>query len=333
MTTSPSGPAIPTADAFPPIVVGPKDISGLRAGNVGPDYVHRFTAAEPGPHLLLVGLIHGNEFCGMSALTALLEAGARPTRGAWTVMFANTAAYEAFDPQHPSVSRFVDQDLNRVWSSSVLDGEATSVEIERARALRPVVEEADHILDLHSTILSFDPFWVIPHRGAPRALARQLPVPGTRVVMRPEGLQGTPLIAYGKFADAAGSNTGLVAECGQHWAEDCQTVALACLVDYLRSFDSIDADVAGNLRPVDPPAGPEREMEATVDYVARTDQFRYAQHWRGFDPVGKGTVLAYDGDEPVMCPDENSFVVFSRPHPKPGGEAMTIARLVTEDQA
>lgn len=323
----------PPAESFPPIEVGPKDLSGYRSGNVGIDYVHRFTAAEPGPHLLLVGLMHGNEFCGMTALTALLEAGAAPTRGAWTVAFANVAAYERFDPAHPSLSRFVDHDLNRVWSPDVLDADASSVEIERARALRPAVEAADHILDLHSTILSFEPFWVIPHRGAPRALARTLPVPGTRVVMRPEGLQGTPLIAYGRFGDRQGDSTGLVAECGQHWAKDCQTVALACLIDYLRVFDTIDRDLAAALRPADPPAGPEREMEATVDYVARTADFRYARPWRGFDPVSKGTVLAYDGEEPVTCPHDDGFVVFSRPHPKPGGEAMTLARLVTEPQA
>jgi hypothetical protein len=46
---------------LPPQEVGPRDLSALRRGNVGVDYVHRLAADRPGPHLVVNALTHGNE--------------------------------------------------------------------------------------------------------------------------------------------------------------------------------------------------------------------------------------------------------------------------------
>ena len=60
---------------LPPIEVMPKDLSAYRAGNRGVDYVHTFDSGRPGPHVIVNGLTHGNEFCGMVAVTHLFEQG------------------------------------------------------------------------------------------------------------------------------------------------------------------------------------------------------------------------------------------------------------------
>jgi predicted deacylase len=54
-----------------------------------------------------------------------------------------------------------------------LDGPEDSPELRRARELRPVVDAADHVLDLHSTNADVVPFWVYPAfaRNAAAALA------------------------------------------------------------------------------------------------------------------------------------------------------------------
>ena len=75
---------------LPPIEVLPRDLSPYRKGNVGVDYVHRFVADQPGPHVLINALTHGNEFCGMFAACDLLDRGVRPRVGTLTVSFANT---------------------------------------------------------------------------------------------------------------------------------------------------------------------------------------------------------------------------------------------------
>lgn len=120
----------------------PRDLSAYRKGNVGVDYVHRFASGVPGPHVLVNALTHGNEFCGMVAACHLLDAGVRPLRGTLTVSFANVAAYETFDRQRPFDSRQVTHNFNRIWSDAWLDGEEDSVELRRARAMRPVVAAA-----------------------------------------------------------------------------------------------------------------------------------------------------------------------------------------------
>jgi hypothetical protein len=46
--------------ATPLIEIEPPDLSPYRAGNIGVDYVWSFAGAEPGPHVILNALTHGN---------------------------------------------------------------------------------------------------------------------------------------------------------------------------------------------------------------------------------------------------------------------------------
>lgn len=62
-------------------------------------------------------VIHGNEICGAIALDFLLSSGYAPTKGKLTCAFVNHAAYSNWDPERPGTTRFVDEDMNRVWTS------------------------------------------------------------------------------------------------------------------------------------------------------------------------------------------------------------------------
>ena len=88
-------------------------------------------AAAPGPRVLLLSLMHGNEFAGAIVLDRMLREGFLPTRGQVTLGFANLDAFATFDPAQPTHSRFVDEDLNRVWDRAVLAGPGSSVELRR----------------------------------------------------------------------------------------------------------------------------------------------------------------------------------------------------------
>jgi len=196
--------------SLPPIEVTPRDLSRYRAGNTGIDYVHRFESGQPGPHVMINGLTHGNEFCGMVAVCHLLESGVRPKVGTLTLSFANVAAYETFDAAQPFESRLITHNLNRIWSSAWLDGAEDSVELRRAREMRPAVAEAEHILDIHSTSQDVVPFWVYPAYERNAAVASALPRPGVHLVM-PAGLgSGTPLIQHGAHAGADAPGAALV---------------------------------------------------------------------------------------------------------------------------
>ena len=124
------------------IEIPPPDLSAYREGNTGIPYVTRFDSFRPGPHVVVNALIHGNELCGAAALDHLFREGPRPTRGALSLVFADVEAYAEFDLADPLASRYLDEDMNRVWDKKMLEGPRSSSELKRARALRPVFESA-----------------------------------------------------------------------------------------------------------------------------------------------------------------------------------------------
>jgi predicted deacylase len=143
-----------TTEAMPRIKVELKapDIDPHRASNTGTDYVHTFDSGVPGPHVMVNALTHGNEICGAIVVDQLLRARVRPTKGRLTLAFANVAAFLRFDPANPYATRFVDEDFNRVWTPSTLDGKGATVELKRARELRPFIDAAEYLLDIHSML-------------------------------------------------------------------------------------------------------------------------------------------------------------------------------------
>lgn len=132
------------------IQLTPPDLSAWRASSTGVPSVQERGAAEPGPEVLVSALVHGNEYSGALALDEFLRSCLKPWRGRITAVFCNTAAFARFDAGRPDAARFVDEDFNRVWSPERLDGTGQSAELARAREIRPFVDRATHLLDLHS---------------------------------------------------------------------------------------------------------------------------------------------------------------------------------------
>ena len=118
-----------------PIELVPPDIARFRDGNIDVRFVHSFEGAQPGPHLLITALVHGNEPAGAVALERLLSQGLRPSRGRLTLAFANVDAYARFDAAAPRASRWVEEDMNRVWSPDILLAPRRAAPMPRAPLL------------------------------------------------------------------------------------------------------------------------------------------------------------------------------------------------------
>ena len=285
----------------PAIEVLPRDLAAYRAGNTGIDYVHRFESGRPGPHVMVNGLTHGNEFCGMTAVCHLLDTGVRPRIGTLTLSFANVAAYETFDTDKPFDSRLITHNLNRIWSDAQLAGDDDSVELSRARAMRPAVAAAHHILDIHSTSQDVVPFWVYPAFERNAAVACALPKPGVHLVM-PSGLgSGTPLIQHGAHAGESGPGCALVVECGQHFKRATSDLAVEVALDFLGHFGLID-------REVKPPATPPRRFELLRTHVIAHESFAFTKPVVGFETYAKGELIATDGDVEIHAPCDDCTI-------------------------
>jgi predicted deacylase len=296
----------------------PRDLRAYRDGNTGVPYVHRFVSDEPGPHILINALTHGNEFCGMVAACHLLDREIRPQRGCLTVSFANVAAYERFDPDRPFESRQIDHNLNRIWSSAWLDGTQDSVELRRARELRPVVAQADHILDIHSTAQDVVPFWVYPGRARHARVATSLAQPGVHLVM-PNGMSsGTPLIEYGRHGTDEGPGTAVVLECGQHFKQASADLAIEVTLNFLGYFGLIERSL--------PPAGPQRAFEMLRTHVVQTEHFAFTRPLVGFEVFAQGELIAVDGAEEIRAPCNDCTIFMPTRAPIVGREGVYLTR-------
>jgi predicted deacylase len=304
------------------VELAPPDLAPYRAGNIGIPYVTSWAAAAPGPHVMVTALTHGNEICGAIALDRLFRRGIRPVRGILTLAFANIAAYAAFDPERPHRSRFVDEDFNRLWNAATLDGPRRSVELARARDLRPLIDTVDLLLDIHSMTAPSPPLMLAGMCDKSVALARRVGAP--EVIMRDEGhAEGTRLRDYGRFADPEAKNTALLIECGQHWRNDTAATAFAIALRFLAATGTIEAPPAA-------PAAPQRLLDVTHAVTAASDRFAFARRFRGLEAIAKaGTVIARDGDRDITTPYDDCIVVMPSAAAERGRTAMRLGRFLT----
>ncbi len=136
---------------FPVELIAP-DITSYKSGNIGVDYVHTFDSGKEGPHVFVSAVVHGNEPCGAIALDWFFKKQERPINGKLSLGFMNVEAYLSFDPKNPNRTRWVEEDFNRLWAPGVLDDESRvkTSEYNRAKLVRPIIAEADFLLDIHS---------------------------------------------------------------------------------------------------------------------------------------------------------------------------------------
>jgi predicted deacylase len=301
-------------------------LGAWRAGNTGTEGVWSYSAHSPGPHVLVTALVHGNELCGAWALLYALQAGLRPRRGGLTLAFCNLAAFDAFDANNPDASRFLDEDMNRVWGPGLKDRPA-SREQRRAMELLPFVERADWLLDLHSMHEPGVPLLLTGLQPRNVALARKLATP-THVVVDAGHKDGVRLRDHDHLGSpTADNNRALLLECGYHGDRVSKDVALDMVGRFLVESGVLQqADVpAAWLRP-DPP--PQQVLEVTVGIVAKSMNLRFVEPWQSGQTMARqGTLLGFNDDEPFVTPyDHCTLVMPSLRQLRPGVTVMRLAK-------
>jgi hypothetical protein len=181
-----------------PVHIEPPVLTRWASSPTGVAYVHERAASAAGPEVLVTALVHGNEYSGALALDALLRSGLQPHRGRITAAFCNIDAFGRFDAAGPDASRFIDEDFNRVWSADALDGAGQTAERLRARALRPFVDRATHLLDLHSMHEPCVPLLVTGQLPRNIAFAQGLQVAG-EIIVDAGHADGQRMRDYGPF--------------------------------------------------------------------------------------------------------------------------------------
>ena len=315
---------------MPPVAVELQapDIRDHRASNTGTDYIHTFDSQRSGPHVMVNALTHGNEICGAIVVDRLLRQRLRPSRGKLTLAFANVEAFSRFDPANPYATRFVDEDFNRVWSPAILDGSGATVELLRARALRPFIEAADYLLDIHSMLEPSPPVMICGPLEKGIRLAFDVGVP-EHIVSDTGHANGTRMRDFAGFGDPASPKNALLIECGQHWEKSSEQMAWQTTWRFLDCLGVVDAAHAA--REIDAAVPAQRLIRVTEAVIASSPAFRFAKSFTGLEVIPhRGDVIAWDGEQPVRAPYDNCVLIMPVPNNvKTGLTAVRLGRLET----
>jgi hypothetical protein len=321
------GAAMDGPEARPAIGTDFPDLARWAGGNCGLPYVWRYAATRSGPGVTIQALTHGNEVCGAVALDWLLAENFRPTRGTLTLIFANAAAYSSFEPGDPFASRYLDEDFNRLWDPSVLDGSRSTRELARARELRRCYDETDYLLDLHSMTDQCPALALAGRQRKGLELALDIGVP-EYVVIDPGHQAGRRLRDYAQFDDPDDPRSALLVECGQHWDPAAAVVARQAALRFLRHFGMADPDFldahldSGKL-------APQRTIEVTDVVTIDSADFEFALPVSGMMTVAAGgTLLGRDGAREIRAPYDDCVLIMPALRPKPGETAVRLGRYV-----
>jgi predicted deacylase len=311
------------------VELSPPDIEPYRSGNTGIEYVTTFDSGIAGPHILLTAVTHGNEICGAIAVDRLFRAAPRPRHGKLTLAFDNVAAYRSFDPRVPTASRYVDEDFNRLWAPATLDGSRQSAELTRARALRPIVDAADFLLDIHSMQYATAPLMLAGTLDRSVALARRVGIP--ELIMCDAGHAAGPRMRdYGGFGDPGSAKTALLIESGQHWERRAAEVATDVMLRFLIALGTLTRDDAQPLAGPDFDSHPrQRLIEVTEAITITSENFEFVQDFHGLEVLSpKGTLIGHDNGREVRTPYDNCVLIMPSRRLAKGQTAVRLGRYV-----
>lgn len=294
--------------------------------------IGRLAAGAPGPMLMVVGAIHGNEPAGTEALEAVVRKLSSENlleRGDFVAVVGNV---EALD----SGARFIDEDLNRHWSEERLERLRSASNLGRSedRERKALYDEMGTafreargdivLLDLHTTSGEGKPFAVFADTLRSRRLARRFPVPA--VLGLEENLEGT-------LADyvALLGHVAVAFEGGQH--DDPLAVSNLAAVVWVALGElgmvrgegaAIEIEKERLRRAVEGVPG---ILEVTYRHaIAPRDRFQMRPGFRSFQRVSEGQVIADDAHGSVAVPSDG-FLLMPL-YQKQGDDGFFIARPV-----
>ena len=256
---------------------------------------------EPGPTLIVVGSIHGNEPAGAQAARRIaphIQTKKSLLRGEVVLLSGNTRALER-------QVRYIDSDLNRHWTTENISAAKShgylpskSEDLELRELLEQFERASErssgelYFLDLHTTSAHWVPFATVGDTLRNRRFALNFPT--TIVLGLEEQIEGTLL----EYVNNLGAVT-MGFEAGQH---DAQTS-----IDHHEAVIWIALVASGLLRREDAPefershailqqaSGGASIVEVRRRHaIAPNDKFVMEPGFENFQPVRRGQVLAQD---------------------------------------
>ncbi len=309
---------------------------------------HTYHGLAPGPALLVLGAVHGNEVCGTHAIMQLLQ---DFDSGAISIARGSVTFVPITNPlAHQLKRRFGDRNLNRNMAPSAIPQD---FEDRIANVLTPLLDAHDVLLDLHSFHTGGAPFVMIGpqnnagtlepfalaaeemqlalHTGAPRivegwldtyarGVQRRAAKAADNISARSLTLVTNPNYGVGttEYMRARGGYA-VTLECGQHDDPAGVGVARHAILQTLALLGITPG------KPAAPTAAPEilRLIDVTDKEHAGDTLTR---EWRSFDAVKAGDVIGVRHSGVEARAQGDGFVVFPNPRGEVGQEWFYFAQ-------
>ena len=306
----------------------------LRRAVADPEVLHWHTwaALAPGPSLVVLGAVHGNEVCGAHAIVRAIDdlthGRLRLLRGRLTLVpVANPLAFA-------QATREGQRNLNRRF---LPQPDPQDYEDRITQQLAPLLAQHEVLLDLHSFHTPGDPFAMVGPRnnsGArepfaraaeemalARALGAQQVVEGwLEVYDRAAGLRGElpddEGIGTNEYMRSQGGYAVTI-ECGQHEDPEAIDVATRAIHGALAHLELAHVPAPPRF------AGPAARLKDVVLRESPAD--RLAQDWHSFDAVQAGDVIAHRADGTPVAAPYDGCVLFPHPEAEVGQELFYLA--------
>lgn len=244
--------------------------------------VWRFKSPIEGPHLWVVGAIHGNEAVGAVIVQALLAralSGSLISRGTVTMVIGNPEAFLRD-------VRYIEEDLNRAFHQEL--NACSSLEGLRQVLLAKLLasDPPDFVLDLHS--VSRGDHGIIVYPTASSMWAERLGCLETHFCYDQDHMAGATLI---DAAQALGAGV-MVVECGHHHSPKTVDVAMSHIS---RLFNYFEMNGSPEEVDNDRPARVIRFL--SVAMIKPGPNFRFTHPLETGSELDKGQCFAVDDDQ------------------------------------
>lgn len=322
-------------------------MSSLASASHLPDVlrVHGFAALAPGPRLMVLGGVHGNETCGSVAIERVL---AQFDAGELTLLRGQLTMVPVANPMaRRRLAREGERNLNRLFRPTPEGAKPADYEARITDLLCPLLDRHEVLLDLHSFQSAGEAFAMIGPRDntgtlEPFARAREegllaLHLGTTRVVegwldIYAAGLaqRARPGIAVDDEAVDFGRGTneymrsrggyGVTLECGQHEDPAAPEVGVRAILAALRLLGMLAREPQAEA-----PAHPQLlRLVSVTDRLHANDQF--VRNWATFDRVAKGEAIGQRADGSLVHAQQDGYIVFPNDEALPGTEWFYFAQ-------
>lgn len=281
----------------------------LKPGSQAQHYIGDIVGKKEGPTIIAVAGIHGNEATGVAAIERIIEL-IKPFQD---FMKGRFLGLKGNIPALGAGVRFVDEDMNRLWVTSILDkirrtksrqlSSIDRVEVKKLlQILDPIIYSDKKVIyiDLHTFSGTGGLFTITSNDERHSEILSKLKVP--RIFGVQNTLQGTSM----EYVEEAG-HIGFAFESGTHGSKEAEENAYAGLLILLESLDIISRDYIEDFEThYDYLIDKINDYPEKVDFIYKHvieagDEFVMNQGFENFDKVEKGDWLANDINGKILA--------------------------------